>query len=188
MGELCSPAKNYRKTSIFWRTQFAPTGVRRTMFRGRGRRPRRPVCNTTFDLLQRRCGCTLYAFPCGTKGAQLVALTTKWWMSSPMGNLLYIRNYSSVSLTAATFLDKGRHTKCNRTVSETNQTLFLKRTVEDACPYNGTTRLTAHTRRGEHSLPVQTIIANGIWGTKRAMRSNQAFPCQGRGTAPAVDE
>ena len=78
-----------------------------------------------------------------------------------MGKLLYIRNYSSVSLTAATFPDKGRHTKYNITAYATNQMLFYKRVVVGADPYHGTSF--SHTRRGDHWSSVQTVIANCIW-------------------------
>ena len=47
----------------------------------------------------------------------------------------------------------GRQTTYHLTACATNQMLFNKRTVGDACPYNGTTRLTAHTRRGELCSP-----------------------------------
>ena len=56
---------------------------------------------------------------CGTEARCLPSLVREGgprqrWMSSPMGKLLYIRNYSSVSLTAATFPDKGGLSSAHR--------------------------------------------------------------------------
>ena len=102
------------------------------------------------------------------------------WMSSLFIKVTFSWDYSSVSLTAATFPDKGRQTKCNITASATDQLLYCKRTVEDAGPYNKEKR-TPRTRRGGVSPPVQTLTVNGIWCTKQTKRRQPKPPlCKGR--------
>ena len=99
---FCSP-NTVCDNPLNGRTKFAPTGVRGNVsLCCRDRRPDGPFVKQ--HLICCTCGAVALCMPSLVREGG----PRQRWMSSPVVKLLYIRNYSSVSLTAATFPDKGR--------------------------------------------------------------------------------